>query len=120
MRKLTHKAIRRVACILAVVFLFAQFAVAAQACVQPTVAPAMAFSEDMTSPPCTGMNSNVCLAQFLQGDQALGSGDGLVIATAFVSPLVVSAQPAFIPAARLLFVHDSAPPIRTRICRLLI
>lgn len=117
-RRFSRKAIRRLACIVAVALLSAQSAVAAQACVQPAMAPATAFSGEMTAA-CADMNSNVCLAQFLQAD--LVTGGGLVTAAVSVSRLVVALdQSTAIPAAMLMLAHDSGPPIRTRICRLLI
>ena len=110
------------ACFMAVVLLFSQFAIAAQACVLPTMAPSMVFSGGADPEPCGDMSSNVCLMQFLQGDQAVDFTEGLLTAPSFVSPLVIALneRAAALTPAGTPFAHKTGPPIRTRLCRLLI
>jgi len=86
------------------------------------MAPFVVFSGAANSDPCDKMSGNVCLAQFLQFDQALYGGGGFAIAPPTVSPRAIafSDPVSVIPASAGPFAHKTGPPIRTRICRLLI
>jgi hypothetical protein len=117
-RIFSRKLVRLHACWVITGLLFAQLALAAEACVMPAMAPAMMSS---ASQPCEDMGANVCLAQFLQGDQAF-DGAGIALTPPQVPALIVNfAEPTTeFPPGRFLLLRNSGPPIRTRICRLLI
>ena len=86
------------------------------------MAPSMVFSGGADPEPCGDMSSNVCLMQFLKGDQAVDFTKGLLPAPSFVSPLLIALNEratAPTPAGASL-AHKTGPPIRTRLCRLVI
>lgn len=92
--------------------LFAQFALAAQACVMPTFRPAAAFSAADAMPFCEQMQV-ICLAQCLQADQAVDSPHDLVAAPPATSSaswvqLAAFASPAPSPGAATL---STGPPV---------
>ena len=122
MKAFSRRVIRLRACFIAAALLFTLFAMAEQACALPSMAPAMVFSGSGDPEPCAGMNGNVCLTQFLQGDQALDSTP-LFITSSSASPLLVAFnEPATSISAAAVAPppHQTGPPLRTRLCRLLI
>ena len=121
MRKFRKYTVWLRACFVAVSLLFAQFVLAAQACLLPTMAPAMVFSSAPCDQPCDDMSGNACLMQFLQGDQALDSAAGFAVAPVRSLLMVVSSVSS--AASRphsVSFTPALGPPLRSRLCRLLI
>ena len=111
---------RAQAWLLIAALLFAQIATAAQPCAMPAMALAMMSSADANSP-CEDMNANVCLAQLLQTAQANDSGAGAMSPPPYIAPFTVSADIlAAVAPPTFVVALGSDPPIRTRLCRLLI
>lgn len=122
MRKSSRSTVWLRACFVAVALLFTQFVIAAQACLLPAIAPAMVFSAAPGAQPCEDMSGNACLMQFLQGDQAIDAAAGLPVAPPALAMLaVVSPNPsAGLSQHHIAFSPAFGPPLRTRLCRLLI
>lgn len=122
MTRCSRRLVRLHAWLIAAALLFTQAAFAVQACAVPAVAPVMAFSGGPDSAPCESMSGNLCLMQFLQGDQAVDCSAGAVIAPPSASSVLIAldASHGVISPAGPYFPSHTGPPVRTRLCRFLL
>ena len=121
MRGSGYKTVRLQAWLVVAALLFTQFVTVAQACVLPTMAPAMVLAGDGDAAPCGGMSGNACFMQFLQADQTVDAHAGFVIAPPPAStPTIAFHNPAqAIWTSAIPLAHGSGAPLRTLLCRLL-
>ncbi len=100
--------------------LFAQATGIAQACIEATQSPAMAFAETHEQGDCgKSINKNACLLQYTAGDQSSAQVEIAVAPMPVIAPLSVPvapervAYPAVIAASR---AHCTGPPSSIRFC----
>jgi len=100
--------------------LFAQAIGVAQACVEATQSPAMAFADANHQGDCDKtVNQNACLQQYTAGDQSTTQFQVAVAEMPKLAVLTVAA--AFDPGARLIgevfcLAHSPDPPPSIRFC----
>ena len=111
-----RSALRRIAKWALGAVLFAQLALAAQACGMPTFRPAAAFSGAEAMPFCEQSQAPIdviCLAQCLQADQAVDSSHDLVAAPTVTLPSGALQLAALAPSGSLPGVATlpTGPPL---------
>lgn len=115
--------VRRLVARLAVgALVFAQFALAAQACMMPAMARTAAFSSDAMPDGCGLASKNACLAQWTAGDQADKSTAFIdfpgAAPHAVLAPPIESAAPGGVAAPRGMD-RQTEPSSSVRYCRYL-
>src|SRR5713226_8923334 len=112
---------RRAIChLLTVGIFFAQAIGIAQACVEATQSPTMAFADPHQKGDCgKTVNKNACLQQYTAGDQSSAQVQVAVAAMPAIAVLTVPVAPVRLvrPAVTLTFLtHSPDPPPSIRFC----
>jgi hypothetical protein len=112
---------RRVICrLVAAVMFFAQAIGVAQACVEATQSPTMAFADPHHKDDCDKtVNKNACLQQYTAGDQSSAQVQVAVAAMPAIAVLTVPVAPVRVvcQAVRLVsLAHSPDPPPSIRFC----
>src|SRR5882672_85495 len=112
---------RRVICrSIAAVMFFAQAIGVAQACIEATQSPTMAFADTHQKGDCDKtVNKNACLQQYTAGDQSSPQVQVAVAAMPAIVVLTVSVAPVHVvcPAVTLAsLAHSPDPPPSIRFC----
>jgi hypothetical protein len=108
------------ACLMAGSLLFAQAIGVAQACIEATQSPTMAFADTYHEGDCgKTVNKNACLQQYTAGDQSTAQVQAAVAEMPKLAVLVVPAAldpGACFPEVVLYPVHSPDPPPSLRFC----
>jgi hypothetical protein len=105
---------------IAAVMFFAQAIGVAQACIEATQSPTMAFSDPHQKGDCDKtVNKNACLQQYTAGNQSSAQVQGAVAAMPAIAVLTVPVAPVRVvcPAVALAsLAHSPDPPPSIRFC----
>ena len=111
---------RAICCLLAAGMLFAQAIGVAQACIEATQSPTMAFADTHQNGDCDkSVNKNACLQQYTADDQSSAQVQVAVAAMPAIAVLTVPVAPVrgACPDVTLAFLtHSPDPPPSIRFC----